>query len=136
MNKNDMIVMVREAQAAAGLKVNAVSTLNSKTVAALEMMLADMTCECDNGECCGVCCGVCDCCSDEGEVEAATAAPTGPREKGMTRKQGIARLDELNYTGPTSYLMPTVRKIVAWAEANYPADAELPANVTNESNWA
>ena len=133
MNKNELIEMVREAQAAAGLKVNAASTLNSKTVAALEMMLADMTCGgCDNGECCGVC----DCCSDEGEVEAATAAPTGPREKGMTRKQCVARLDELSYTGPTSYLMPTVRKIVAWAEANYPADAELPANVTNESNWA
>jgi len=36
----------------------------------------------------------------------------------LTRKQCVARLKELGYTGPTSYLMPKLRKIVAEVEAN------------------
>lgn len=35
----------------------------------------------------------------------------------LTRKQCVARLRELGYDGPTSYLMPRVREIVAEVEA-------------------
>ena len=38
-------------------------------------------------------------------------------ERGITRKQAVARLKELGYTGPTSYLMPKVRAILAEVEA-------------------
>ena len=41
------------------------------------------------------------------EVQAETTT------KPMTRKQAVARLKELGYTGPTSYLMPKVRQILA-----------------------
>lgn len=43
----------------------------------------------------------------------ATKEDSDAAQKPMTRKQAIARLAELGYTGPTSYLMPKVRQIVA-----------------------
>ena len=102
MNKNELIEAVRTAQAEAGVKVNAASTLNSKSKAELEAMLADMSCgSCDNGEHCGAC----DCCPAEDEAEATE------QDKPLNRKACNAALKAAGYEGPTSFLMPVLREL-------------------------
>lgn len=114
MNKNELIEAVRTAQAKAGVKVNAASTLNSKSKGELEALLADLSCGgCENGEHCGSC----DCCAEalaeQGEV-AMNTEPEDVVEDDFTkwnRKHCVAQLKAAGYEGPTSYLMPVLRDL-------------------------
>lgn len=56
-------------------------------------------------------------------VEFFEEQPAG--DKPLTRKQCNARLAELGYTGPTSYLMPVLRDVVVYVETMHTMDDAL-----------
>jgi hypothetical protein len=62
--------------------------------------------------------------------KTAIAAPfMKAHATGLSKAECLARLTELKYTGPTSYLLPALRGIVAWVEAGRPDNDAIPAAV-------
>lgn len=62
----------------------------------------------------------CDACRKAAEEAARPAeapAPAPAADQPLTRKQCLALLADLGYEGPTSYLMPRLREIVAEQQA-------------------
>jgi len=57
-------------------------------------------------------------------------------DKPMSRKECVARLTDLGYDGPTSYLMPVLRHIVLWAEGGFDSSAVVPAAAQHAANAA
>ena len=99
--KNELIELVRELQTNVGTKVNAASTLNSKTKEELQDMieeLAAVTPVHDKG-------------SDHASVDVINAAIAAGTNT-MSRNQCIAALRAAGYTGPVSYLVPRLRELV------------------------
>lgn len=116
MSKNELIEQIQTAQKNNGLKVNAASTLKSKTVGQLEALLADLSCGgCENGEHCGSC----DCCAETETVEAPAT------DKPMNRKACAAALKANGYEGPTSFLMPVLRELTRLVMAGTDATEAL-----------
>lgn len=115
MNKNELIEAVRKAQAEAGVKVNAASTLNSKSKGELEALLADLSCGgCENGEHCGSCACCAEALAEQGEVAMNTEPEdTTPGNDWVkwNRKHCVAQLKAAGYEGPTSFLMPVLRDL-------------------------
>jgi hypothetical protein len=105
MNKTELIEAIRTLQAELDIKVNAASTLKSKTVAQLAELHEQLEVESNTAEA-----------EAMAASQAAAAAEAPKADRPMNRKQCNARLAELGYTGPTSYLMPVLRDIVVYVE--------------------